>query len=433
MTRRLGRPGIGEGEGAIIRDVVRGVQRHLRLLDHLLQGHSRMRLADLERGVIFALRIGAYRVLRQTRTPRPVAVKESVDLIPRRSSARARGFANAVLRALCNAIDGPRDDLPAIPESGRDLPFSEGGGLRFRETALPDPRGELREFLSVAYSHPRWVVDRWLTTLGSEAAVEALRAGSGKAPMTIRANRLRTSRDELLHSLNGRGCDAAVGEGPDSIRILKARGLLSTPEFSAGHFYVQDETPQRVAPSLEVRPGLRCLDLCASPGGKSTHIAELMGDDGQVLACDISEAKLERIEENCRRLGVRSVSPALIDPTEEVLPFGGTFHRVLVDAPCSNSGVFRRRPEARWRLGPGSIPEHHCHQLRLLELAAPLLAPDGILIYSTCSLEPEENRDVVGEFLRRRDDFLLVTDDLVLPRPDGPDGGYMARLVRSER
>lgn len=430
MDRRLRRADLDPPERAGVRDVVYGVLRHRRLLDHLLQGLSKMRLSGLERAVLLALRIGAYRILFQGGAAASLAVKETVDLVSIRKSRRARGFVNGVLRSLCRSIQGPLMNPQPVPPGGRDLPFAGGGGVRFAEPTLPDPEQDLPEFLSLAYSHPRWIVDRWLENLGRETAIDTLRTGCQRAPFTIRTNRLRITREDLLRRLQGRDLDAESGEAPEAIRIRGGRAVLSTPEFGAGLFYVQDETPMKVAPFLDLRPGLRCLDLCASPGGKSTHMAEAMGNDGQVIACDISGAKLERIEENCRRLGVLAVSTALLDREEETLPFGGTFDRILVDAPCSNSGVLRRRPEARWRLDPESIANHHRQQLLLLEKAAPLLAPDGVLVYSTCSLEPEENRDVVGEFLDRRIGYFLRTDLQVLPLPEGPDGGYMARIER---
>ncbi|MCZ6602088.1 MAG: methyltransferase domain-containing protein [Planctomycetota bacterium] len=426
MAHRLKKPGLDAAERARVREIVHGVLRNRLQLDHILGKLSDIPLRDLERSVIWALRIGAHRVLRHRGAPTPVAVKETVDLLPNRKGPR--GFANAVLRALAGSVEDRLPEVNPVPPGGRDLPFPDGSGLRFNRSLLPDSKSDLAAFLSVAYSHPIWIVRRWLGYLGEEPTVDALRAGCGPAPFSIRTNRLRISREQLLERLKGSGFDVEAGGPPEAIRIRQGRAILESPEFAAGLFYVQDETPMQVVPFLDPKPGLRCLDLCASPGGKTTHLAELMENQGEILAWDISEGKLERIEENCRRLGSSIVSTARIDPQEETLPSPGTFDRVLLDVPCSNSGVFRRRPEARLRLGPDSLKKLRDQQAALLEKALPLLAPGGTLVYSTCSLEPEENREVLAEFLERHAEIILREDRFVLPRPDGPDGGYMARL-----
>jgi 16S rRNA (cytosine967-C5)-methyltransferase len=394
MQARLRDAALDPARKARIREVVHGILRNLRLLDHLLQAHSKRPISRLERSVSWTLRIGAYRVLRQTAIPTARAVSETVGLLSSRKHARARGYVNAVLRSLCRNLD----DLP-----------------------LPDPETETIDHLSVLYSHPRWIVMRWIEEHGKERTIEALKAGCSPAPFTIRVNRLRTDRDTLLSHLADRGMPAVPGAHPESIRIEEGRSVLSIPEFDQGHFYVQDETAMEVVLAMDLAPGMRVLDLCASPGGKSTHMAEVMGDQGEILACDVSDAKLARITENCERLGIRCIETSRPDPA-------GLFDRILVDAPCSNSGVFRRRPEARWRLSAKSLAGLRSLQGDLLRRVTPHLAPDGMIVYSTCSIEPEECREVVGEVVAGIPHLDLIDDVLVLPRTDGPDGGYLARI-----
>jgi 16S rRNA (cytosine967-C5)-methyltransferase len=202
--------------------------------------------------------------------------------------------------------------------------------------------------------------------------------------------------------------------------------LNSLPSFRDGWFYIQDPSTLLAARELGAQPGEIILDLCAAPGGKTTFIAQLINNDGQIIACDISDERLKLVQENCARLGVTCVE------TVSAFRFPlSAFDRVLVDAPCSNTGVMRRRVDLRWRISPEEILRLRQTQLDLLKLAATKLKPGGILVYSTCSLEPEENSEVVKEFLREHKNFKLESERELLPFADNVDGAFVARLKQT--
>ena len=428
LSGTMGKARLDDSERARVRDLVHGVLRHRGLIDHLLGILSSKPLRTLERSVTWALRLGTFRLVRPGRAPRPAAVvvKEAVDLLPGRREAR--GFVNAVLRALARGVEVPLEETAPIPEGRRTIPWADGGGLRLLEDWLPDPAEDPAAFLAAGYSHPRWIVDRWRADLGAEAAAEAVRTGASTPPFTIRVNRRRATRDELAGRLRAGGVETTAGDQPDALHVVGGRSLLSFPEFEEGLFYVQDETPMDVVRRLDVRPGHRVLDLCAAPGGKATHIAEHLGGEGGVWACDVTPAKLARIEENARRLGHACVQTVLLEPDSAAPPAAGPFDRILVDAPCSNSGVFRRRPEARWRLSAETLASLRAMQEDLLERVAPLLAPDGLLVYSTCAIEPEECGEVVAKFLGQNPRYHLIDEGRTAPTVGGPDGGFVARI-----
>jgi 16S rRNA (cytosine967-C5)-methyltransferase len=204
--------------------------------------------------------------------------------------------------------------------------------------------------------------------------------------------------------------------------------LNSLPSFRDGWFYVQDPSTLLAVTELNPQPGETVLDLCAAPGGKTTFIAQLMRNEGRITACDISEERLKSLRENCARLGVTCVE-TISNPQSAIR--NPQSDRILVDAPCSNTGVMRRRVDLRWRISLLEISRLRQTQLDLLKLAATKLKPGGVLIYSTCSLEPEENSEVVKEFLREHAGFKLERERELLPFADNVDGAYVARLKHS--
>ena len=304
------------------------------------------------------LRVALFQVRYLTRIPRHAAVNEAVELA-RGVSGRAAGFANAVLR-------------------------------KASDMELPDNPG-------VLHSHPEWLVQRWQKQF--EKLEPVLEAGNAVLPVTARVNRLR------------------VADGPDVIVI--EGDPAAHAGFEEGHFTVQDETSMKVAPLLGPRPGERVLDLCSSPGGKTTHLAELMGDQGRVVAVDLPD-RIGLVIEAIRRLKLKCVETVVGDGM--TIAFREPFDAVLVDAPCSNTGVLARRADARWRLQQGDIARAAALQERLLANAASLVRPGGRLVYSTCTLEPEENRlDLRG--------FRVEHEETTLPTPRH-SGGFMALAIR---
>jgi 16S rRNA (cytosine967-C5)-methyltransferase len=398
---RLSRP-----DRALCQELVYGVTRWRRALDWLI-GQKTARLPKRP-GVAVLLRLGLYQMFWLSRIPDHAAVHETVELAKALGFHAEAGFLNALLRGYA------REREPAIARLGR---------LRMEEPGL-------------GYSHPDWLCARWRERWGGGNLAALLEWNNSPAPVFARVNTLKTAAEPLTQAWTAEGVvwREAVFDwtGPGLLyQIEFPPPLTQLPSFQAGGFYVQDPSTLLAVKELEPRAGERVLDLCAAPGGKTTFAAQLMLNQGRVLACDESQLRLGLLRENCARLGVSCVETALAadvpggaDPLE--------FDRVLVDAPCSNTGVLRRRVEARWRVTPGEIERLRKAQLVLLRQAAPRVRPGGRLVYSTCSLEPEENEDLVRAFLSERADFQLIRQRTLLPFRDGVDGAFAAVMERTK-
>lgn len=416
----LARSGLSAPDRAFATELVYGTLRWRGRLDHLLERCLDRDLEKLEPLVATALRLGAYQIVVEDRVPTSAAVDESVRCLRAAGVERATGLANAVLRRL--AADHETIAQPAL---------------------VDDPLGHLMHALSL----PRWIAGRFLEQYGPEEAAALARASNEPPPLTVRANRTRTSRSTLLREMQGRFPEARPCERAADGIVLGRRGNPSLDAaFRDGRFTVQDEASQLVVGLLDPRPGERVLDVCAAPGGKATAIAERVGPSGSVLALDRHERRLDLARRAARRLGLESLVCRVADatrPLHEIAAPGG-FDRVLVDAPCTGLGTLRRNPDARWRVRPTDPARLADTQRAILRSAAPSLRPGGVLVYSTCTTLPEENEGVIEAFLYESPDFERDTDppaevrDLVdavgtlrcLPHRHDTDGFTAARLRR---
>jgi 16S rRNA (cytosine967-C5)-methyltransferase len=342
----------------------------------------------------------------------------------RRGHAGVSGLVNAVLRKLA-ASPG----RPTAPQGA-----SEAARIAFE------------------HSHPEWLIREWLQAFGPEKT-EAIAGANNEPPhASVRVNRLRLGRDELLAKLTDAGVTARLsGVSPDGVVITGGGNAAHTEAFAEGLCTVQDESSMLVAAFLDPKPGMRVLDCCAAPGGKTTHLAERMEDKGEVVACDIHPHKRELIESNARRLGLASVTAVVADAAALHERFeAGSFDRILLDAPCSGFGVIRRKPDIKWTKTPEDVQAIASVQRTILGSVSKLLKPGGVLVYSTCTLEAKENGEQVAAFLAEHPEFSLahaIPDTipadlasacaagegqlLLTPADYGSDGFYMARLVRS--
>lgn len=282
---------------------------------------------------------------------------------------------------------------------------------------------------TAGFSLPGWLAERWLKRYGFEECVRLGFWFAGPGPLTLRVNRLKGDRDDFLFDLTAINLGASPGGHPQAVRLGKHIPIRGIPGYDQGRFAVQDESSMKVASALNPRPGMTVLDLCAAPGGKTTHLAELMRDRGKVVACDLDERRLKALTALCQRLGVTCVETVPLGPDEEPPP--GPFDAALVDVPCSNTGVLGRRPEARWRLKPDDLSRLVQLQTKLLLTAADRVRPGGAVVYATCSIESEENRGVVKAALKGLPEFTLEAEEESVPGHPG-DGGYWARLRRKE-
>jgi 16S rRNA (cytosine967-C5)-methyltransferase len=347
-------------------------------------------------------------------------VDEAVGWARRRAGASGGGYVNAVLRAVLRDLAGP---AAGAADERRDVPREDGSCLRLRAAVFADPRHTLAENLAQRYSMPAWLVARWLARWGEERCRAVLRAGITRPPVTLRARR---GRDELARHLAGRGIPFEAGPGEETLRL--GAGEASIEDLvDSGEAAVQDATSQRVAPLVGARAGARVLDLCAAPGGKALQLADRMGS-GEVVACDVDPERVRGLE--ALASAARGVTFTVRGvPAAGPLPFPpASFDGVLVDAPCSNTGVLRRRVEARWRLEPDDVPALAALQIDLLERAMPLVRPGGRLVYSTCSLEPEEDEDVLAAILAAHPSWRGAQAFRAWPGRE-QDGGWAAVLT----
>jgi 16S rRNA (cytosine967-C5)-methyltransferase len=401
-----------------------GVLRRRGTLQALLAPLISRPADEVESWLWDALCLGAYQLALLTQIPPHAAVHETVELAVQFGMPRARGFLNGVLRACAGLVTPDRSGMP----SASALPL-EGGRYRLLARAvLPDPGSRPVEYVAAAFGLPAWLARRWYDRLGKD---EVFRLGfwfAGPAPLTLRCNPLRCTREQLLEALTTAAYPAEAGSHPQAVRLREHAGVRELPGFNEGWFTVQDESAMRVGSALAPAPGSVVLDLCAAPGGKTTHLAELMANQGSILACDVEEQRLQTVRELSARLGLNIIETRRLDPTGGELP-AGPFDAVLVDVPCSNTGVLGRRPEARWRLAPGDLRHLVNLQSRLLRMASERVRPGGTVVYSTCSIEPEENGEVVRRVLKELPEMELEAEETAVPgRP--ADGGYWGRLRR---
>ncbi len=436
LDRALARAALDGRDRALAVELTYGVLRRLGTIDWRLEPVLNRPLPRLPVVVQMLVRLGAYQLLFLDRIPPSAAVNESVKLAKAQAQRLKRdwsGFVNAVLRSLI------REPSPPWPSTNDHAALA----------------------LAVRHSVPEWLSQHWIDRLGVEKAQLACEQVSSIPPVTLRVNRLKATRDELLARFAQAGITAATTTiSPVGLTLENGGPIASLPGFDEGLFYVEDEAAQLIPTLLDAQPDESILDACAAPGGKTTHLAELMGDRGTVYAVDRKGTRLNLLRQNCARLGIQTVSPIAGDirrPSEWLSAVTKDqraqgrpcFDRILVDAPCSGSGVLRRHPEAKWQKDSASFGRHHQLQLQILKSVAPCLRPGGVLVYSTCSTEPEENESVIEQFLQshtgfRRESlapwlpteaqgFLTAKGDLsTMGNRCSMDGFYAARLKKAE-
>lgn len=417
MDRELSGGQLTGPDRGLFAELVFGVLRRQGTLDHILTGLVTQPLAKLEPQVLIFLRLGLYQLVYLDRIPESAAVNETVNLA-KQALPRASGLVNAVLRNY----------------------------LRHKETiTFPDPVAAPAASIAARHSHPAWLVKLWFSQLG-EAETELLaEASSRQPPLTLRANTLQISRDDLMARFADNVISATPCRfSPHGVQVEGRHHIPGLPGFREGLFTVQDEASQMAALLLAPQPGERVLDACAAPGGKSTHLAQLMGNQGELLALDVAASKLPLIQETAQRLGISIIRTRAADLLNSAAFPADAFDRVLLDAPCSGLGVIRRNPEAKWRLTSADISRLAATQHALLKNAVRMLKPGGVLLYSTCSTTVEENEAVVLDFLSRRPDCVLenlselfpgygelfTTQGMfrAWPHRHGMDGFFAARL-----
>lgn len=360
-------------DAALATEITLGVLRWRRLLDFLLERHLKKPIARLDLAVILALRMGQYQLRFLDKVPARAAINESVELVKSARKNSAAGLVNAVLRK------------------------AESESQSAAEAFLP-PNLLLPERLGILHSHPTWLVERWLLRLGEQQTLALLRANN-QTPKLSCAVQDFSRREEVLGTLAKAGLRTQPGVLLRNAFSVGGGSPVQTEAFRAGEISIQDEASQAVPLLLAVQAGNRVLDLCAAPGGKTAALIRAAGSTGAVIAADRHSHRLAAMRVQLDRLAAGKAHLVELD-AEQPLPFQGQFDRILLDAPCSGTGTLARHPEIRWRLESSQLAESHKHQVSMLRMALLQLASGGKLVYSTCSMEPEENEEVVEEVLR---------------------------------
>lgn len=415
---------LSDNDRRLAREIVLGVIRRQATLNALIEPHVARPRHQVEGALWTLLQMGAYQLVLMDSIPTHAAVHETVETARRFGKPRWCGLLNGVLRALSTKLTDQRTSQPAADA----VPVAAGEFRRCGFAAFPEPEANGSAYFARAFSFPEWLANRWCERFDF---AELCRLGfwfNQPPQISLRVNTLRTSRGELMSTLASAGVEAHAGEIEDAIRLDSSARVTSLPGFEEGWFVVQDESAMQAARLLNPQPGEMVLDLCAAPGTKTTHLAAMMNNVGTIIAADVQANRLERIAENSRRLGIEIIRPTLIQKDGRDVP-AGPFDAVLLDVPCSNTGVLGKRPEARWRIKPGDFAELAAIQRRLLMLACDRLKPDGRLVYSTCSIEPDENQNVVRGILAERPEMEVVQEIEHVPGKPG-DGGYQALFRR---
>jgi 16S rRNA (cytosine967-C5)-methyltransferase len=422
LNARLGSSGLSAVDRRLTTELVYGVLRRRGTLDALLRPLMSRQPHHVEPWIQETLRVGLYQLALLSHVPAHAAVHETVELADRFGRPRAKGFINAILRQASALLTQESASGPAADA----LPLTGGAYRRLTQPVLPDPLTQ--EYIAAGFSLPIWLVARWLGRYGWEGCLRLGFWFATSPPLSLRINPARIDRETYLAKLGEAGLPAVAGEHAQAVQLSEHVPIEQLPGYHVGWFTVQDVSAMKVGSALAPEPGSKVLDMCAAPGGKTTHLAELMNQSGHIVACDIDAGRVAGLAEQCRRVGAEIVEPRLLQGGESEPP-AGPFDAVLVDVPCSNTGVLGRRAEARWRLRPDDLPRLVALQTRLLLQAVKRTKPGGRIVYSTCSIEPEENSAVMSAVLKETADFELEAQEQQIPGQPA-DGGYWARLRR---
>ena len=400
LDQALSRGGLTEvHDRRLLTEIVYGTLRMRGRIDWVIAHFYKGDPATMDGGVRNILRTALYQFFYTDRIPAFAIVDEAVKLV-KATHPTASGLVNAILRNVMR-----------------------------REKEIPWPQIEIDPaiHISVVHSHPLWLVKQWIASFGIEETLDLCKANNEIPPLTVRVNRLKSTREEVLRRLQQDGFTVRETQfSTDGLTLTHAAGpVRETPSHREGQIQVQDEASQLAARLLDPRPGEKILDACAGVGVKASHLAEIMQNQGSVTAVDISRQKVKALRENAERLGIDIIAPLVRDLREDPGEvFRGAFDGVLLDVPCSGLGTLRRNPEIKWRITAQDLQRHAVLQKRLLGGAAGCLRQGGRLVYSTCSVMSGENEDVIADFLSRHGDFRCIRPPDIIPLTMVTDKGF---------
>ena len=416
LHRTIEKYGIETKDRGLLTELTYGTLQHRMTLDYYLEPFVR---GKLDKWVRELLRISLYQIVYLTKIPPHAVVHEAVEIAKRRGHKRIAPTVNGILRSV-------------LRKGVRSLDTLEDGVAK----------------IAIETSHPEWLIARWIELYGEEDATAMAHENNNPAPIAMRVNTVKMTRDEAVSALESEGFEVSLGEVVAESLISNSGNPANTEAYKQGLVTIQDESSMLPVNALDLAPGMKVLDMCAAPGGKTTHIAEKMNNEGEVFAHDVHNHKIKLIEANAERLGLTSITAKSGDSRKLVDVYGeSSFDRILLDAPCSGFGVIRRKPEIKYVKSEADLEGLLTIQSELLATAEKLIKPNGIIVYSTCTVEYEENRGMVEKFLKNHVDMELIPlpnlEDnkyltieghtlQVLPQHFGGDGFFVAALRKKE-
>lgn len=408
---------------AFISEIVYGTIKWKLRIDYIIDQFSNIKTGRISAPILNILRMGIYQLDFMSKVPQSAAVNESVKLAKKYGNPGAVRFVNGLLRNY----------------------------IRNREHVVyPERCGGITRHLSVYYSYPEYLIERLIAEFGSEFTEEFLKTCNEVPPLTIRINKLKTNRHELSGKLQDTGIEVYDGKYNDEALILKnIPGIDNMEEYKSGFFTVQDESSMLASLILSPQSGEVIMDVCSAPGTKTTHIAEIMNNEGTIIAGDINSSKLKLVEQNAKRLGIDIISTVCMDASSTYAQYADKADRVLVDAPCSGLGILWKKPEIRWNRTLDDIGDIVKIQASILDASCKYVKPGGVMVYSTCTVLKDENSGMVSNFLERNRNFQLedintfLPDGIegenckngcieIYPNREGIDGFFIARMRRVE-
>jgi len=417
-----------------VTDLVFGTLRNRNAIDNVIAVFSNRPVERITDNLLNIIRVAVFELIYSPATPEYSIVNEAVEIAKSAGNNKQIGFVNATLRQITRHITARQIQLNQA-NLKRTLPQSPTTGCQFRTSFLPDLAAQPADYFSTAFSLPKWLVTDWLSEFGTEHTQQICFASNRRPGIYIRPNTLKTTTQELTEKLSQAGIDATIEIETEMIKLRRPRAITELPGFAEGLFTVQDITASQAVRLLQPQPDWRILDLCAAPGTKTTQLAELTSDSAKITATDIDGSRLKMVEENTSRLGIKSVSIITYEQFEHKAVEIGPFDAILLDVPCSNTGVLAKRIETRYRLNPKAIEQLTRTQMELLHKAVRLgVKPSGKICYSTCSIQTAENNRLTKEFLQKHSNFTLESEQLILPSVNefDRDGGYVAIITKSK-
>jgi 16S rRNA (cytosine967-C5)-methyltransferase len=412
-----------DSDKALLNEITHGVIRWMRRLDWFLNGFYRGNYEKCLPEVKNALRVAIYQILFLNRIPYHAAVNEAVEFVKRIHGEKHAGVVNGLLRTIIRTLDN-----------------------------LVWPTREIDEvnYLGMVQSHPNWMVRRWVARFGFDEAVKLCEANNRRPILGLRVNRLRTNTEDIIKYLEQKNIGARKGRNLSYFLTIKSMGRIYADElFKQGYFTIQDESAGMMSHLVDPKKDDILIDMCAAPGGKSSHLSELMENEGKIYSVEKYLSRTELMARTFERLGVKNaeiIHDDVLTPSTELMKeeLIGKADRILVDAPCTGLGVITKKPDIKWKREPGDIVKLHDLQFEILESSVKYLKPKGVIVYSTCTTEPEENYEVIKQFLEKHPEFKLddagefvsrkVVNDAgcieTFPHIHNVDGAFGARLIR---